>query len=184
MSVILAFATSKYGIIASDGRFCSCNRIVSENFDKTLQFNKNVVCGFAGYSRPCIQIVTELQNNPHIQKMTLESIIEFISIHLPKIIQGTEFASFLLLGKNIDEKIQMTGIGSNTKYLPYTEIPTENEYKFMTISPPGINTSKLFIDTLLEFQPDIQKGIDMTILRTSKLTDTVNNIRFQKDFFL
>lgn len=54
----------------------------------------------------------------------------------------------------------------------------------MTIEPPGIDANTLFKNILLEFYPDIQRGIDRTILRVSQLTDNVNCIRFQKNFSL
>ncbi len=184
MSVILAFANSQYGIIASDGRFRVGNQIVNEDFDKTRVLNESVICGFAGYSQPCLQMISEITSNPRIQEMSLESIIEIVSIRLPKMVSESEFASFLLLGKNADNKIQITGIGTKTNYLPYTEIPTSERNCFMTISPPKVDSSEIFKSNLQKFYPDIQKSIDMTIIKVSQLTETVNKIRFQKKYVL
>lgn len=184
MSVILGFATPKFGIIASDGRFKDTNgNIVDENFDKTVKLNKNVIAGFAGYSKPCIQMIIELQKLHPIADMALEQILEILSCRLPQIADDKP-ASFLLIGKNMHGKIQLCGIGTHTNFLPIENIPDTNSYSYMTIDPPGVDANTVFINTLLEFQPDIQKGIDHTILRVSQLTDVVNDIRFQKDIFL
>lgn len=184
MSVILGFATTKFGIIASDGRFKDSNgNIVNENFDKTIRLNDNVIAGFAGHSKPCIQMIVELQKLYPIADMSLEQILEVMSFRLPQIAQD-KLASFLLLGKNMRNQIQLNGIGTHTNFLPIKKIPDNDSHSYMTINPPGIDADTIFINTLLEFHPDIQKGIDYTILKFSRLTDCVNNIRFQKDFFL
>lgn len=185
MSVILAFATPKFGIIASDGRFCSSDNhaIIDEHFNKTVQFNSNIICGFAGSSRPCVQMIVELQNHPNIETMPLESMLEIMSQRLP-VIAGNKLSNFLLIGKDINGLINLCGIGTHTKYLPIREVPDNSSHKYMSIAPPGIDVDSVFIHTLLEFQPDIQKGIDMTILRVSQLSETVNDIRFQREIFL
>ena len=82
------------------------------------------------------------------------------------------------------KKIQLSGIGTRTNYLPINEIPDSTSWSYMTIEPPGINANTLFKNILLEFYPDIQRGIDRTILRVSQLTDNVNCIRFHKNFSL
>ena len=184
MSVVLGFATSKFGIVASDGRFIGSNgKIIDENFDKTIKFNDNVIAGFAGYSKPCIQMIIELQNLYPLTDMCLEQILETISCRLPQIVDNKS-ATFLLIGKNMHGKIQLSGIGTRTNYIPINKVPTSNSQDYISIAPPGIDVDSIFINTLLEFQPDIQKGIDHTILRVSQLSDYVNNTRFQKDFFL
>lgn len=118
MSVVLGFATSKCGIIASDGWFKDDNgKIIDENFDKTIKLNDNVIAGFAGYSKPCVQMIIELQNLHPLADMPLEQILEIMSCRLPQI-AGDKLASFLLIGKNMHKKIQLSGIGTRTNYLP------------------------------------------------------------------
>ncbi len=105
MSVVLGFATSKFGIVASDGRFIGSNgKIIDENFDKTIKFNDNVIAGFAGYSKPCIQMIIELQNLYPLTDMCLEQILETISCRLPQIVDNKS-ATFLLIGKNMHGNI-------------------------------------------------------------------------------
>lgn len=76
-----------------------------------------MIAGFAGYSKPCVQMIIELQNLHPLADMPLEQILEIMSCRLPQI-AGDKLASFLLIGKNMHKKIQLSGIGTRTNYLP------------------------------------------------------------------
>ena len=51
MSLILGYANKQNAIIMSDGRAGGTVR-PSEEYNKTLKFNDNIILGFVGYAEP------------------------------------------------------------------------------------------------------------------------------------
>lgn len=60
MSIIVGFAGSSGGVVATDGRICAGNSIVSDSFDKTFELDRGRIIGaFCGLTHFCGKSVAE-----------------------------------------------------------------------------------------------------------------------------
>lgn len=181
MSVVLSYTDNQIAVIASDGRVVDQRgNIVSENCNKTMKLNNQVIVGFAGNHGVCeniINLLTQPNKQPILQTLYVDDIVPVLSRLLNTIPQN-ELAGFLVSGIARNGKIcTSTVINHQSSTI---EFPTKESPIAFGLYPQMKNQEDILKLYLKQDYPNYEKAIRKTILYCSKNSKTVNqNIYFE-----
>lgn len=175
MSVVLAYANEDMAIVSGDGRVSDVfGNVLSEEYRKVRQVNKNVIIGYAGAAIPCNHIA-DLITSPETTDLTQDARVEDVVISIEK--------KFSIFPPGLNIGFVICGIGENGKICgaimaagqEMRLYPATNESPFFcALYPNDIpRDTTIFEDQLLKKEP--LPAIMETIKICSKLSRTINS---------
>lgn len=180
MSLVLGYATKDYAIIMSDGRAGGTAR-PSEEYNKTLKFNENVILGYVGYAESCEYIIEYIysQLNPDKSDITIDDlwdILDFVfedeqaKVHVQ--------ATFMIIGKHSDGNMYTSIIGRVTDYkLEFNKVILPRYLSIGgTIDGNIINT--IYTQNMNMLDIPVKKRLLKTIVEISAIDSSINSTTF------
>lgn len=157
MSLVMVSATSKYIILTGDGRvsekvkvdeYSSYVKILDENFKKIRVINNNVLIGFTGHLKSCIDIMSSL-DNVDVDKINIDDIAEILIASAKGKVNNKDL-SMVVCGINNNNKIQINTFTTENDLILNKSVVEDNGMKFISLTNYNSNKKpgKIYLEKI------------------------------------
>lgn len=183
MSLILGYATPTNAIIMSDGRAIRVEEEVpySENCDKTLKINDNIIMGFAGIMENIDMFLSCILSNMGDDRKyyLIDDFLDMVNY----VMQDEETKSllqsdFVIIGRNDKKEMFTCTVGMSTNYIIEKNAATSPRYLCIGGTIDGTIIQNTYFKNMRFKDFDVEKCMSNTIKEISQIDPSINSNTF------
>lgn len=186
MSLVLGYATKDSAIIMSDGRAGGTVR-PSEEYNKTLKFNENIILGYVGYAESCEYLIEYIysQIDPDKSNITIDEIWDILNFIFEDEQAKIHFQStFMIIGKHNDGNMYTSIIGRVTDYkLEFNKVLSPRYLAIGGIVDGNI-INTIYTKNMNMLDIPVKKRLLKTIVEVSAIDSSINSNTFCAAIYL
>lgn len=177
MSLVLGYANTDSAIIMSDGRATRDGNIISENSNKTIKVNRNIILGFAGFKEDVEIFIPHIfrQMGEDRSEYFMDDFLEMMDFYMKdEEFQKNFKSSFIVIGRDNLQQMLTSIAGYLTNYEIWENVVTEPRILTIggTIDEKLINN--IFFKNIKDDGIPMTDRMRKTVVEVSKIDNSIN----------